>query len=216
MRINKYVALCSHLSRRKADQAIEAGLVTVNGEKVNAGYQVRSGDSVTLAGQDISLPDNLSIVFNKPPGYVVSRNGQGSQTIYELLPEEYQQLNPVGRLDKASSGLLILTNDGELSQKLTHPSQQKNKVYQIELYMPLTNFDRKRIEVGIKLDDGVSKLKLDGHDKQWQVTMSEGRNRQIRRTFGELGYTVNKLHRTQIGDIELDDLEPGKWKLLGS
>lgn len=214
MRINKYVALCSHLSRRKADQAIEAGVVTVNGDKIDAGYQVQPGDIVTLAGHEITPPDTISIILNKPADYVVSRSGQGSKTIYELLPEELQHLNPVGRLDKASSGLLIMSNDGELSQALTHPSKDKNKVYDIELYMPLTDQHRAQIESGIELEDGISKLKLNGAETNWQVTMSEGRNRQIRRTFGELGYTLKNLHRVRIDDIELGELETGKWKYL--
>lgn len=216
MRINKYVALCSHLSRRKADSAIEAGMVTVNGKTVDTGYQVQPGDLVTLAGQDLVIPTSQTIILNKPKGYVVSRNGQGSQTIYSLLPEDLQPLNPVGRLDKDSSGLLLLTNDGQLSQQLMHPSQQKQKIYEVELSKNLVDSDRMHIEDGVLLDDGVSRLGLEGRGKSWLVTMSEGRNRQIRRTFSKAGYQVLELHRVQIGDIKLGDLTTGKWKYLDS
>jgi 23S rRNA pseudouridine2605 synthase len=148
-------------------------------------------------------------MMNKPVGYVVSRNGQGSPTIYSLLPLQYHKLKPVGRLDKASSGLLLLTNDGNLANDLTHPSKQKVKIYEISLNLPLQPLHRQMIsDHGIELEDGNSKLQLErreeGNDKDWTVTMHEGRNRQIRRTFGALGYDVTKLHRTQFGPYKLD------------
>lgn len=158
-------------------------------------------------------------MFNKPPGYVVGRDGQGSETIYDLLPPEYQQLNPIGRLDKYSSGLLLLSNDGQLAQELTHPSKQKIKVYEILLDKPLQALHRQMIsDHGITLEDGVSKLLLErqkeGDDIAWIVTMHEGRNRQIRRTFESLGYRVTHLHRTQFGDYFLGDLAKGKTAVL--
>ena len=214
MRINKYVALSSKLSRRSADKAIEAGSVKVNGKPVIAGYNVQPKDVITLNGSKLLIPTSTTIIFNKPTGYVVSREGQGSETIYDLLPEDLSLLNPVGRLDKGSSGLLLLTNDGQLAQELTHPSHQKDKVYLLDLYMRLSPADQKAIETGVELEDGISKLKLQGADKSWQVTLSEGRNRQIRRTFAKLGYTVAKLHRIQIGKIKLGNLKPGKWEKL--
>jgi 23S rRNA pseudouridine2605 synthase len=154
-------------------------------------------------------------MLNKPAGYIVSRDGQGGKTIYDLLPSEYQSLQPVGRLDKNSSGLLLLTNDGQLAYDLTHPSQHKTKVYRITLNKPLSSSDRQTIElVGVQLEDGVSKLHIDelpnGHGLSWQIVMSEGRKRQIRRTFQFLGYKVFLLHRIKFGDYELGKLGNGQ------
>jgi 23S rRNA pseudouridine2605 synthase len=160
-------------------------------------------------------------MLNKPVGYVCSRNGQGSKTVYDLLPPEYQQLKTVGRLDKDSSGLLLLTNDGQLAQELTHPSQQKRKVYEVTLDKPLQPLHRQMIsDHGVSLEDGPSKLELerqhDGDDTKWIVTMHEGRNRQIRRTFAALGYEVIQLHRTKFGNYQLGTLQKGKLKALSS
>ena len=148
MRINKYVALATGMSRRAADQAISWGRIAVNGlPPVSAGYDVQENDAVTLDGNELKIQDNYTtIILNKPVGYVVSRNGQGNKSIYELLPEAYRVLKPVGRLDKASSGLLLLTNNGDLANQLTHPSYKKDKVYEIELYVPLKTEDKRAIE----------------------------------------------------------------------
>lgn len=215
MRINKFVAQATGMSRRAADEIMEWGRVEVNGRKVGPGHDVQASDKVTLDGKEITTPDAAqTIILNKPVGYVVSRDGQGAKTIYDLLPEKWQPLKPVGRLDKASSGLLLLTNDGDLAQRLTHPSYKKAKVYEIELYIPLKETDRQAIEQGVKLDDGVSKLQLDGQDKKWTVTMHEGRNRQIRRTFEKQGYTIAKLHRIQFGDYLLKGTGPGTHRQI--
>ncbi len=215
MRVNKFIAQATGISRRAADEVVEWGRVTVNGRPVGAGYDVQETDKVLMDGKLISVPEKAqTIILNKPTGYVVSRDGQGSQTIYELLPEKFKHLKPIGRLDKASSGLLLLTTDGDLAQRLTHPSYKKEKVYQIELYIPLKDADRKAIEKGIKLEDGISRLQLDGKDKKWTVTMHEGRNRQIRRTFEEVGYTVAKLHRIQFGDYLLTGTAPGTHRIV--
>jgi 23S rRNA pseudouridine2605 synthase len=215
MRVNKYIAQATGMSRRAADKAVEWGRVTVNGRSVGAGFDVQSGDKVTLDNEPVSIPETTqTVILNKPAGYVVSRDGQGSQTIYELLPEGMAHLKPVGRLDKASSGLLLLTNDGDLAQRLTHPSYNKEKVYEIELYIPLKAEDQRAIAKGVKLEDGISKMEISGEGKNWTVVMREGRNRQIRRTFGELGYTIAKLHRTQFGDYILKGTAPGTHRLV--
>jgi 23S rRNA pseudouridine2605 synthase len=220
MRLNKYIASGSELSRRKADEAIESGRVTINGRTATQGTDVQDGDKVALDGRTITPAVNsLSILLNKPPGYVVSRDGQGAETIYDLLPPEYQQLNPVGRLDKYSSGLLVLTNDGQLAQELTHPSKQKIKIYEILLDKPLQPLHRQMIsDHGLQLEDGLSRLQLErqeeGDDIAWIVTMHEGRNRQIRRTFEALGYRVTHLHRTHFGPYILGNLPSAKIKLL--
>jgi 23S rRNA pseudouridine2605 synthase len=220
MRINKYLAQAVGMSRRTADKAVGSGRVQVNGVPASPGTDVAATDSVTFNGRVVALPANtMTIMLNKPAGYVVSRDGQGSRTIYELLPPELHKLKPVGRLDKNSSGLLLLTNDGKLAHELTHPSFQKTKVYEVELDKPLEPLHRQMIsDHGVMLEDGNSKLQLErlreGNDKAWKVTMHEGRNRQIRRTFQSLGYEVKKLHRTHFGNYDLRELAIGKYKNL--
>lgn len=218
MRINKFVALASGLSRRAADTAIAAGRVQVNAQQPQAGQDVTESDTVTLDGKQLNAPKELkTIMLNKPVGFVVSRDGQGAQTIYSLLPPVLHTLKPVGRLDKDSSGLLLLTNDGQLAQELTHPSRHKEKTYEITLGKPLQPLHRQMIsDYGIKLEDGPSKLELerlqDGNDAAWRVRMHEGRNRQIRRTFEALGYSVTKLHRTHFGSYALGSMRSGSYQ----
>ena len=216
MRINKFVAQATGLSRRAVDAAIGKGRITVNGVPAEAGQQIDTSDVVTLDKRPITPPvKTYTLILNKPVGYVVSRDGQGSPTVYDLLPSEYHTLKPVGRLDKDSSGLLLLTNNGELAHQLTHPSFEKEKVYQVELNKPLTSVDREAIEAGVELEDGVSHLGLGGKGAAWTVTISQGRNRQIRRTFAARGYIVIKLHRTQFGPYTLGKLAPGNCMTLG-
>lgn len=215
MRINQYLAKATGMSRRGADEAIAEGRVTINDKVVTLGSTVGTNDTVFLDGNTVSLAaQTTTIMLNKPVGYVCSREGQGSKTVYDLLPEDLHNLKPVGRLDKDSSGLLLLTNDGELANKLTHPRYNKEKVYEVGLDKNLAKPDRRAIEEGVQLNDGPSKLGLSGEGPKWTVTMSEGRNRQIRRTFDALGYTVKKLHRTNFGDYGLDDLDQGKYKII--
>jgi len=217
MRINKFVAAGTDLSRRGADEAIAAGRVSVNGQPATAGQDVGPTDVVALDNRAITpAVKTLTIMLNKPPAVVVSRDGQGAKTIYDILPPEYHNLNPVGRLDKYSSGLLLLTNDGTLAHELTHPSRQKLKVYEILIDKPLQPLHRQLInDHGITLEDGVSKLQLErqkeGDDIAWVITMHEGRNRQIRRTFEALGYRVTHLHRTQFGPYRLGTLARGTY-----
>lgn len=211
MRLNRFIALCSSLSRRAADQAILDGRVSVNGNIATVSTVLHDEDSVTLDEKVLQKPlDTQTILLYKPAGYVVSTNGQGSKTIYDLLPMSLRALKPVGRLDKDSSGLLLLTTDGELAHNLTHPSFQKTKLYEVTLDKDLAPLHRQMIsELGVLLDDGPSRFILDrledGSETAWRVTMHEGRNRQIRRTFSALGYTVIRLHRTQFGNYTLPD-----------
>ena len=178
MRINKYIAASTGLSRRAADKAVQDGRVEVNDAIVTVAVDITEQDTVRLDGQLLDSPkiEHTTILLNKPVGYVVSRDGQGSKTIYELLPLELAALKPVGRLDKDSSGLLLMTDDGQLAHQLTHPSFQKTKVYEIELDQPLQPLHRQMIsDIGISLEDGPSKLGLervqDGNDRKWRVTM---------------------------------------------
>ncbi len=219
MRINRYIALATSLSRRAADQAVADGRVKVNGIAPLAGQQVESSDIVTLDGNPITPAANIiTILLNKPIGYVCSRNGQGSKTIYDLLPPELHNLKSIGRLDKDSSGITLLTNDGKLAHDLTHPSFQKQKVYEVTLDFALRNEDKSKIETGVQLEDGMSKLRLQatekGKERKYEVRMAEGRNRQIRRTFAALGYKVKVLHRIRFGNYSLDNLKSGKYKFL--
>lgn len=218
MRINTFIARSTGLSRRAADEALTKGRVTINRQLATLGSQVAEHDRVTLDGRAITPSVKTTLLLNKPVGYVCSRAGQGSSTIYALLPAHYHGLKPVGRLDKDSSGLLLLTNDGLLANQLAHPRYAKTKVYEVTLDKALAPQDRQLVtDSGVALDDGPSKLgleKLDQVGKSWRVTMQEGRNRQIRRTFATLGYTVQQLNRVQFGDYKLDDVAPGRWAQL--
>ena len=161
MRINKFVATATGMSRRSADKAIEAGEILVNGSIAAVGHDVTTDDHVTMAGRVLSLPDErIVIMLNKPVGYVCSRNGQGSRTIYELLPEHLRGLKTVGRLDKESSGLLLLTDDGDLANRLTHPRYGKLKIYSVALDKDLKDLDKRLITSGVRLSDGPSTLTL--------------------------------------------------------
>jgi 23S rRNA pseudouridine2605 synthase len=175
---------------------------------------VEDTDKVTLNGELLNLPvGKTTLILNKPIGYVVSRRGQGSETIYTLLPKKYTNLNPVGRLDKDSSGLLILSDDGQLVFELSHPSFNKKKIYEVILDKPLKESDIQKLAIGVKVEDYISKLsvqKLSGN--KIIVSMSEGRNRQIRRTLLALGYVVTGLNRTNFGEFSLGNLQPGEYQ----
>jgi 23S rRNA pseudouridine2605 synthase len=213
MRINRYIAHSTGMSRRAADQAILEGRVQLNGAAPQPGTDVSDTDTVTFDHTVLTLPETFqTIILNKPTGYVVSREGQGAKTIYELLPPELHALKPVGRLDKDSSGLLLLTNNGTLAQELTHPSHQKKKVYIVHLDKPLTSQAAEEITTGVQLEDGTSQLGLKGSGTSWVVSMYEGRNRQIRRTFAQLNYNVIHLHRIRFGEYALSSKQrPGDY-----
>lgn len=221
MRLNKFIAQHTELSRRGADEATNDGRIKLNGQVARPGDAVEEGDTVLLDNILVKAQKQaaVTLLFHKPPGYVCSKDGQGSATVYELLPKQYHDLNIAGRLDKDSSGLIVLSNDGTLIQQLTHPSKSKHKIYHVLLTKPLLDGHRKIIEgKGVDIgDDRLSKLTLSplaSNNKSWQITMNEGRNRQIRRTFNTLGYGVKKLHRIQIGPYELKDLSPMKYSKL--
>lgn len=219
-RLNKYVALSLGVSRRKADELIEQGRVTVNDKVATLGARIAETDKVKCSGQVITQQAKVYVLFHKPTGYVCSRRPQGDvPTIYEVLPTTYHQLKPVGRLDKDSSGLILLTNDGDFAFQMTHPSFKKQKRYLATLDKPLEPLHRQMIsDFGLDLPDGRSQLTLsrqeDGDETRWVVEMSEGRNRQIRRTFTALGYTVTKLHRTDFGNYSLGDIKRGEHKTI--
>jgi 23S rRNA pseudouridine2605 synthase len=220
-RLNKYIAYHLGVSRREADSYISKSAVLVNGIKAELGARVDDKDIVTVHGTIVTKKSNYTyIVLHKPVGYVCSRRPQGdSPTVYELLPRGSHHLKLVGRLDKDSSGIILLTDDGIFSHHMTHPSYYKSKIYNVSLDHELEPLHQQMIsDYGIQLEDGPSKLLLtrqnESNRKHWIVEMHEGRNRQIRRTFAALGYTVVRLHRTQFGDYSLGDIKPGSWQEL--
>lgn len=216
MRINRFIAASTGLSRRKADSLIQSSKVFINDLPAKLTDHVTSTDKVVVDKKRLFLPiENTTIILNKPKGYVCSRDGQGSKTVYELLPVGYAQLKPVGRLDKDSSGLLIMTDDGQLAHELTHPKFNKQKIYEVSLTKPLSDKDKTTIKQGVMLDDGISKLGLkmmNNDSKTWEVTMQEGRNRQIRRTFSALNYHVKDLRRVSFGPFALKALSEAEYK----
>ncbi len=223
MRLNKFLAGATGMSRRAADTAIQSGRVKINNQPAVMGVALQPGDVVELDGRIVTAGKTVTIMLNKPVGYVSSRAGQGSKTIYELLPPELHQLKPVGRLDKDSSGLMLLTNDGDLANRLTHPRYQKVKTYEVGLDKPLTEEHFKQITgAGVDIgDERPSRFKLEPDDAgpatagtKWRAILSEGRNRQIRRTFLVLGYRVVILRRIKLGALTLNDLAPGSYTVV--
>lgn len=219
VRLNKALALRLGVARREADNLIKAGRVAVNGQIAALGSRIAPEDKVEVDGkptkQTVAL---VYMAMNKPVGYVCSRRAQGDNpTIYKLLPADMHHLKPVGRLDQNSSGLLLMTNDGDFAFRMTHPKFKKTKIYKVRLDKDLEPLHQQMIaDYGVALEDGVSQLGLERlHDssrKDWRVNMSEGRNRQVRRTFAALGYTVVKLHRTDFGPYALGDIKPGEYE----
>lgn len=219
-RLNKFLALQLGISRRQADELIEKGRISINGKAAKLGERFKEGDEIKLGEKIISKTreEKKYVIFNKPRGYVCSRKKQGeNETIYAILPKEFSALKPVGRLDKDSSGILILTNDGDFAFQMTHPKFRKVKEYLVSLDAPLQPIHQQMIaDFGINLSDGKSQLgleRLDDSRKNWKVIMSEGRNRQIRRTFSAIGYEVEELHRTVFGSYILPkDLNFGDFR----
>jgi len=216
LRLNKFLATNLGVSRREADNLISAGKVLVNKKPAEIGARVEDNDEVIVDGRVISSVSLIYLALNKPAGYVCSRKRQGdTPTMYELLPEKYQSLKSVGRLDKDSSGLILLTNDGDFAFQMTHPKFVKTKIYEARIDRALEPLHQQMIaDFGVQLPDGRSQLgleKLDDDRTFWRITMSEGRNRQIRRTFEALGYKVTALHRTNFGRYGLSGLESGKY-----
>lgn len=241
VRINKYIAERLGLARREVDDAIRDGLVTVDGEVAVIGTRVDNTNEVCYNGEIVPKEPNFTyLLMNKPFGYVCSRKMQGEvPTIYSLLPDEFIRLKTVGRLDKNSRGLILLSDDGDLAFRLTHPRFQKHKKYIVLIDRPLSPMHQQMIsDFGIALMDGNSQLPLTEYDGSteiftelrgngedvipgqpimartaWYVEMTEGRNRQIRRTFSTLGYQVRFLQRIQFGPFTLDDdLEDGEYR----
>ena len=218
IRLNKrLVELGLSDSRRKADDDIAGGKVYVNGELATLGMLLSAEDKVSLAGRTGSTRSDITIAFNKPVGYVSSHTAQNNdKTIFELLPKSFRTLKIAGRLDKDSKGLMILSSNGDLIQKLAHPSQGKTKEYMVELSTRLSPPDKNKLLSGVKIEDGISKFIRVSviNPSKIRVELGEGRNRQIRRTFNTLGYKVVSLERIRHGSTELGLLAPGEFVFL--
>lgn len=219
-RLNKHLAVQLSISRREADELIEAGHVRINHEPAVLGARFETDDLITVKGKPLGETVAYDyLALHKPEGYVSSRRQQGEwPTLYDLIPKEYHHLKPVGRLDKDSSGLIILSNDGDFHYHMTHPKFYKTKLYEVQLDDPLQPLHQQIIvDHGIQLDDGPSQLlleKMNDERTDWIVTMHEGRNRQIRRTFSALGYTVTRLHRTHFGPYHMPELAAGEFQRI--
>jgi pseudouridine synthase len=218
MRLNKYLSEHTLLSRRKADVAIADGRVAVNDNMPQVGQQVTPEDSVTLDGREVNQSNGteklITVLLNKPVGFVCSKNGQGSRTIYSLLPKEYQRLNIAGRLDKDSSGLVILTNDGELLNELTHPSNNKKKVYEVTTDKELDENDTEALITGVDIGEkSLSKFESIKKESKnsYEVVLTEGRNRQIRKMLNKRHVSVESLYRKSVDTHTCDGIGERKW-----
>jgi 23S rRNA pseudouridine2605 synthase len=217
-RLNKYLASCAVGSRRQCDQLIQAARVEVNGNPcLNMGTRIAVGDHVRVDGKRVAPREPMIVAFHKPRGYVCTREDElGRETIYALLPATMRSLHHVGRLDRDSEGLLILTNDGDLSQQLMHPSKTVEKEYLVTSNQAFENVHLDQFLAGLYTPEGKLKAKSITRlsPRRLSVVLDHGAKRQIRVMFETLGYQVTKLLRVRIGGLWLGDLEPGRWAIL--
>lgn len=220
MRLNKYIASAGVCSRRKADELIEQGSVSVNGKKVSElGFQVSEKDKVFINGE-LVRPKKLEYYrFYKPAGFITSADDEKDRKIiYDLLPANMHNLKPVGRLDKDSSGLIILTNDGDLINELTHPSIKVPKVYIVSVDGKIHLHHLEKMAQGIEIEEGkiayADTSIVEGTNKRTilQITLYQGLNRQIRKMLSFLGFEVTSLKRIQHATIEIEGLKKGQFK----
>jgi 23S rRNA pseudouridine2605 synthase len=223
MRINKFLAEKGIASRRRADEMIQAGRVKINGEIAALGSDVTDADEVWVDGQILEKKEMVFeyYVINKPKGVICTvSDDRGRKTVMDLLPENVGRVFPVGRLDYATEGLLILTNDGDLAYRLTHPSNEIPKTYMAKIEGTLTEKDLNPIRSGVELD-GVLTKKCKAHivetNKAYtkvHITITEGKNRQVRRMFEAIGKNVELLRRVSIGQLKLSGLNRGEIRAL--
>lgn len=222
MRINKFLAESGVASRRGADQLIKDGFVKINGKVCNLGDEVLSDDSVTVKGVPVNKVKKYDYyIMNKPKGYVCTvKDDKGRKTVMDLLPPKTERLFPVGRLDYDTEGLLILTNDGDLTYRLTHPKNEVTKTYLVKTEKPVNEDSLNKLRAGVYID-GVKtnkcKIKLIETTKSYSkvhITISEGRNRQVRKMFETIGTNVDFLKRIKIGDLTLTGLDRGACRKL--
>ena len=224
-RLNKYLALCGLGSRRKVEELIAAGRITVNGAvTARMGTVVGPGDRVACDGKTVGLrEERLYLMMNKPRGYITTTSDEKDRlTVMDLVPEKYRRAGvyPVGRLDRDTEGLLLLTNDGDLAYRLTTPRFHVTKEYRVELDRPLEEDDRNRISRGIyihQLDLKTRPSRVECTDetrRHVRMAIAEGKNRQIRYTFTNCGYAVKKLERVGYGGLSLKRLRRGTLRVL--
>ncbi len=222
-RINKYIAQTGFCSRRKADELIEAGKVRLNGKVVtDFSTTVGKKDKITINGKPISnVREYTYIRYYKPAGYITTKSDEkGRKTIYDILPPEVQNLKPVGRLDKASTGLLIMTDDGELINKMTHPSVKIPKIYRVCVKGKIEQNDLIRWAKGIEIEKGkiayaeAEVIDIEDGNTVLTVVLRQGMNRQIRKMADAIGHPVISLKRTHHGSIDLLGLQKGAFKYL--
>lgn len=220
MRLNKYIASSGICSRRKADELIEQGVVSVNGKKITElGFQVKEKDKVFI-NKELVRPKKLEYYrFYKPAGFITTADDEKDRKIiYDLLPPTMNNLKPVGRLDRDSSGLIILTNDGDLINELTHPSIKVPKVYIVSVNGKIHLHHLEKMAQGIEIEDGKiayadTQIKeADNKRTVMQITLYQGLNRQIRKMLAALGFEVTSLKRIQHATIELEGLKKGQFK----
>lgn len=221
MRLNRYIAMSGVSSRREADEYIKSGQVSVNGVVVTElGTKIKPGDEVRFNDKILKGEKKVYIVMNKPKGFVTSVDDpHADKTVMDLLKDAVKErVYPVGRLDKNSLGVLLITNDGDLTTRLTHPSYSKKKIYQVTLDKPLTRTDMDQIAEGITLEDGeihadeISYVKE--NKREIGLEIHSGRNRIVRRIFEELGYKVQKLDRVYFAGLTKKNLKRGAWRFL--
>lgn len=222
IRLNKFIANSGVCSRREADTLIQAGVVTVNGEVVTElGTKVNIyKDEVKFNGEKLKGEEKVYLVMNKPKGYVTTASDpHAEKTVMELLKGCPFRVFPVGRLDKSTTGVLMFTNDGELAEKLTHPSYDKKKIYQVSLDKPLKQEDYEKALAGVELTDGkmvadeLEFIDADDHRKLG-IEIHSGKNRIVRRLFEALGYEVKALDRVYFAGLTKKGLKKGEWRKL--
>jgi 23S rRNA pseudouridine2605 synthase len=205
-------------SRRKCDELIQSGRVEVNGSPcINMGTRISPGDHVRVDGKRVVPKEPLIVAFHKPRGFVCTREDElGRETIYDILPESLGSLHHVGRLDRDSEGLLILTNDGDLSQQLMHPTKAVEKEYLVTANQAFQNEHLDQFLEGVYTTEGKLKAKAIERlsPRRLSIVLDHGAKRQIRVMFESLGYQVTKLLRVRVGGLWLGDLEPGRWAIL--
>lgn len=220
IRLNKFIASSGLCSRRAADELIEQGKVSVNGKKITElGYLVQPQDKVFVEQKLIRPVKHEYYRFYKPAGYITTSDDEkGRKTIYDLLPDSMLHLKPVGRLDKDSTGLLILTNDGDLINELTHPSIKVPKVYLVSVDGRVSQAQLEELANGVEIEKGkvayadILVLDIDNKHTSMQITLYQGMNRQIRKMFEHIGFEVKTLKRIQHATINLDGLKRGEFK----
>lgn len=222
MRLNKFLAACGIASRRDCDRLIAEGRVCVNGKAAVLGVDVSDSDCVTVDGRQVTLKKNEYYLLNKPKGYLSTVSDEkGRKTVLDLMPDTVGRIYPVGRLDYDSEGLLILTTDGELAQRLTHPSNEVPKTYLVKIEGTLKESDLNPLRSGIEIEGGYVTKKCKAHivetNKQYtkiHMTITEGKNREIRKMFAAIGREVVLLKRIKVGELTLRGLDRGSWRKL--